>query len=224
MRIRHDSDKVKEFSQIMLSKYYRTSTKERKGWHRSDSISCPLKGYYRMAGEIQPEYKSRDVGMLLLGTLAHIALHKNFSAQEKVYWLANKVAITVDAIYDKGGKSYPIETKTTRKRIYKKGDLLQSWIEQLAIAMSIMNADVGYLMVMNIINFSLTVWEITMTKEEREMFIHGCIWQILSIAEAVEKKSPSLLTPKTNECRFCPYRPTRTKKGCSYYNPPETKR
>jgi len=215
MRIRHDSDKVKEFSEIMLSKYYKRGKNERpKGFHRSDALACPLRAFWRMTGEIEEEYGTRDVGTLLLGTLAHIALHKYFDAQEKVYTLQG-IYITVDAIYGK----YPIETKTTRKAIYKKEDLLQSWIEQIGMAMAVMKVNKGYLMVMNIITYGLTVWEITMTNEEREMFLNSCVWQIISIADAIKKKNPSSLTPKYSECKWCPYRPKRGKKGCPYYKP-----
>lgn len=213
MKIRHDSQKVKEFSEIMLQRYFNKSVTRRKGFHRSDAISCPLKAYWRLTGELQQEYGTRDVGTLLLGELCHVVLHRHFDAQEKVFNLQG-IYITVDAIYN--GK-FPIETKSTRKKIYRKEDLLESWLEQLAIAMAVMKVNTGYLMVLNIINFALTVWEITMTDEEREMFLNSCIWQILSIADAIKKKNPSILTPKYKDCHFCSYKPTRRKKGCPYY-------
>jgi len=215
LRIRHDSQKVKEFSEIMLSKYYSKSTNRRVGFHRSDAIACPLKTYWRMTGEIEQEYGTRDVGMLLLGELAHIALHEHFDAQEKEYNLQG-VFITVDAVHGK----YPIETKTTRKKIYKKEDLPQSWIEQLCIAMAVMGTNIGYLMVMNIITYGLTVWEITMTDTDREMFLNSCVWQIISIAKSIKDKTPEKLTPKYSECETCSYRPKRDKKGCPYYKKP----
>jgi hypothetical protein len=168
-----------------------------------------------MTGEIEQEYGTRDVGTLLLGELAHIALHKHFEAQEKVYKLQG-IFITVDAIYGK----YPIETKSTRKKIYKKEDLPHSWIEQLCIAMAVMKVNTGYLMVMNIITYGLTVWEVTMKDVEREMFLNSCVWQIISIADAIKKKNPDSLTPKYDDCKWCSYRPKRGKKGCPYYKKP----
>jgi len=215
MRIRHDSKKVKEFSEIMLSQFYQKSTTERTGFHRSDAIACPLRAYWRMTGIIEKEYTTRDVGTLLLGTLAHIALHKYFDAQEKVYKLQG-IYITVDAIQGE----YPIETKSTRKKIYKKEDLPQAWIEQLCIAMAVMKVNVGYLMVLNIITYGLTVWEITMSDQEREMFLNSCVWQIISIVDAIQKKDPRALTPKHSDCIWCPYRPKRGKKGCPFYEKP----
>lgn len=212
MEIKHNSKKVKEFSEIMLSRFYHKSTGERTGFHRSDAIACPLKAYWRMTGEIKQEYGTRDVGTLLLGTLAHIALHKYFDAQEKIYKL-HGIFITVDAIYGK----YPIETKTTRKKIYRKEDLPQPWIEQLCIAMAVMEVNTGYLMVMNIITYGLTVWEVTMKNDERKMFLNSCVWQIISIADAIKKKKPDSLTPKYSDCKWCSYRPKRGKKGCPYY-------
>ena len=217
MRIKHNSAMVKKFTDIILKKYYEESIKGRKGLHRGDAICCPLKTYYRLTGELKPQYTSRDVGTLILGTLAHIALHKNFKFQEKVYKLQG-IYVTVDAIYEENGVEYPVETKSTRKRIYRKEDLLESWIEQLSIAMAVMKVNKGYLMVLNIINFSLTVWEITLTDEERQMFLQSCIWQIMSITDAINKQDPSILTPKYSECKYCPYR-----KQCKYYKKPPKK-
>lgn len=217
MHIIHNSEMVKEFSDIMLKKYYQSSTVERKGFHRSDAISCPLKACWRMTGEIDEEYGTRDVGTLLLGTLSHIALHKNFDAQEKIFKL-HEIYITVDAIFGK----YPIETKTTRKKIYKKEDLPQEWIEQLAIAMAVMEVNKGYLMVMNIITYGLTVWEITMTTDERELFKQSCIWQILSIVDAIKNKDYSKLNPKYSDCKWCAFKPSRKRpNGCPYYKKPK---
>lgn len=203
----------------MLDKYYTRSVTRRVGFHRSDAISCPLKAYWRMTGEIKQDFTSGDVGTLLLGELCHIALHKHFDAHEKVYRLQG-IYITVDAIFN---NKYPIETKSTRKKVYRKEDLLDSWIEQLCIAMAVMKVNTGYLMVLNIITFGLTVWEITMSNEEREMFLNSCIWQIVSIADAIKKKTPEILTPKHPDCKWCSYRPKRGKKGCPYYKKPEKK-
>ena len=82
----------------MLTKFYQKSTVERTGFHRSDAISCPLKADWRITGEVEQEYGTRDVGMLLLGTLAHIAMHEYFDAHEQVFKL-HEIAITVDAIF-----------------------------------------------------------------------------------------------------------------------------
>lgn len=217
MKIEHNSEMVKQFTDIMLSQYYGKSVTGRTGLHRSDAIACPLKAYWRITKKIEAKWSSQDVGILLLGELAHIALHKNFDAQEKVYSIADQLYVTIDAIFGK----YPIETKTTRKKIYRKEDLPQSWLEQLAIAMSVMKIDIGYLMVINIISFSVTVWQITMTEEEREMFLQNCIWQILSILDSVQKLKPEILTPKIDECKYCSYRPMRVREGCPYYVKPK---
>jgi hypothetical protein len=202
----------------MLTDFYDNSVTGREGWHRSDSIACPLKGYWRITGEIKPDLGPSDVGILLLGELCHIALHKYFDAKEKVYDLGG-IAITVDAIYG----CFPIETKTTRKKVYKKEDLLDEWLEQLAIAMAVMGVNTGYLMVLNIITFGLTVWEVTMSTDELNMFGNACLFQNYSIGDAVKKRDPSLLKPKYKECGNCSYRPKprKDKKGCPYYKKPE---
>jgi len=214
---------VQQFADIML-KDFSKQQKDRSGLHRSDAIACPLRGYWRLTGQIKAIYDSSNVGILLIGTLAHIALHQNFDAQEEQHDL-NGIKVTIDAIYGvnsgSSGKRYPIESKTTRKKIYSKADLPQEWLEQLGIAMGVLDVDVGYLMIFNLISFSMSVWEITMGKEERQMFLDGAVWSVSVILEAVEKKTPEILTPKRMECKWCPYRPMKKReeneKGCPYY-------
>ena len=213
---------VQNFAEILMSDFTKQS-KTRTGLHRSDVIACPLKCYWRLTGLIKSIYTSQNVGILLIGTLAHIALHKNFDAQEKVFDL-DGMDVTVDAILGKLHDSpidYPIESKTTRKRIYRKEDLPEEWLQQLAIAMAVMNVDTGYLMIFNVITFSMTVWEITMRWDERNMFIDAAKWQKNSILDAVAKRKPELLQPKRSECEWCAYRPMRKREdvGCKWYNP-----
>lgn len=227
MQIVHKSEMVQKFAEIMMQDFSKQQ-KDRSGLHRSDSIACPFKAYWRLTGKIQAIYDSQNVGILLIGTLAHIALHRNFDAQEEVHDL-HGVNVTIDAIFGlesgSGGKRYPIESKTTRKKIYTKADIPQDWIEQLGIAMGVLDADLGYIMVFNLITFSITVWEVSMPKDERQMFLDGCVWQVGSILDAVKQGKPELLQPKTIECRFCPYRSMKKRpEGCQWYNPKEIKK
>lgn len=221
MNIQHKSEMVQRFAEIMMQDFS-TQQKTRSGLHRSDAIACPLKGYWRLTGEIKAIYDSSNVGILLIGTLAHIALHKNFDAQEEVHDV-HGINVTIDAIFGmdsgSGGIRYPIESKTTRKRIYNKADIPQEWLEQLGIAMAVCDVDLGYLMVFNVITFSISVWEISMTKDERQMFLDGMVYQVGTILTAVENKKPETLQPKRIECKWCGYRPMRKREGngCPWY-------
>lgn len=218
MRISHNSEMVKNFAERILRQHYKVHTLGRKGWHRSDAIACPLKAYWRITGEVKGEFRSRDVGILMLGKMSHNVLEQGFDVQEKVIRVGD-IAITVDAMVGK----HPVEIKSTRRKIYRKEDLPRPWIEQLSIAMSVMGADTGYLMVINIISFALTVWEFNVTNEDRELVLHTFIWQIMSIADAVKKKDPKILTPKHDDCQWCYYRPSRKNKGCPFYKKPPKK-
>ena len=222
MQINHKSEMVDAFAKIMM-RDFSTAQKTRTGLHRSDAIACPLKGYWRLTGEISSIYDSSNVGILLIGTLAHIALHKNFDAQEEVHDVSG-INVTIDAVFgvDSGvtdGKRYPIESKTTRKKIYSKADIPQEWLEQLGIAMGVCDVDLGYLMVFNVITFSITVWEIQMSKQERQMFLDGMVYQVSTILSAVESKKPETLQPKRMECKWCSYRPMKKREtmGCPWY-------
>jgi CRISPR/Cas system-associated exonuclease Cas4 (RecB family) len=219
IQIRHRSDMVSKFAEIMMEDFSKQQ-KDRTGLHRSDAITCPLKAYWRLTGKYQAIFTSQSVGILLIGTLAHLALHKNFDAKEEVHDL-HGVTVTIDAITEMDGKRYPIESKTTRKKIYGKDQIPQEWFEQLAIAMGVIDADRGYLMILNVITYSMTVWEISMSVEEREMFLNGCIWQVGSILDAIKQGKPELLQPKYDMCDWCPYKPSRSREdgGCPFYKP-----
>jgi hypothetical protein len=219
IKIIHRSDMVQKFAEIMMEDFSKQQ-KDRIGLHRSDAIACPLKAYWRLTAKYQAIFSSQSVGILLIGTLAHLTLHKNFNAQEEVHDL-HGISVTIDAITEMDGKRYPIESKTTRKKIYGKDQIPQEWFEQLAIAMGVLNADKGYLMILNVITYSMTVWEVSMSVEEREMFLNGCIWQVGSILDAIQQNKPELLKPKNDECEWCPYKPSRSRSdgGCPFYKP-----
>jgi CRISPR/Cas system-associated exonuclease Cas4 (RecB family) len=216
MKIEHKAEMVKDFAERILGYHYKTTTEGRKGWHRSDAIACPLKAYWRITEELKGEFRSRDVGILMIGTMAHQVLEQGFDAKEKVFDVAG-VKVTVDAL----AGEYPVEVKTTRKKVYRSGDIPRDWVEQLAIAMSVMGIDKGYLMIINIITFSLTVWEFTMNEDERELTKQAFIWQILNIADAIEKHKPEQLKPRYSDCMWCYYRPSKNSSGCPFYQKPK---
>ena len=212
MRIDSNSDMAKEFAERVLGHHYTKTTVGRKGWHRSDAISCPLKAYWRITGEIQGEYRSKDVGIVMIGEMGHQIVEKGFDAQEKVFNIAG-VQVTIDAIHGQ----YPVEWKTTRKQIFRKDEIPKDWIEQLAIGMSVMDVDKGYLAIINIINVAFLVFEFTMSEEERALTRNAFIWQIMNIADAVKNNKPEQLKPRHDDCFWCIYRPSKEKKNCQFY-------
>jgi hypothetical protein len=218
VKIKYNGDKTKEFSECILSYHYEKSTLGRKGWHRSDAISCPLEAYWRLTGEVKGEYRTRDTVTVMIGEMAHQVLEKGFDYQEKVFNF-HDVQVTIDAI----AGNCPIEIKTTRKKIFSKDQIPADWTEQLAIGMSVMDVDTGFLLIINIINGTFMVFDYTMNAEERELTRQAFIWQILSIADAIEKKNPDLLKPRYSDCHWCYYRPSKQSAGCKYYKKEEDK-
>jgi len=217
MEIVHNAEMVAKFSDIMLSEQIKKS-KDRQGFHRSDAISCPMKCYNRMTG-MEAIYDAQAIGYFLLGDLAHIALHRNFDAQEFHVKVANIITVSIDALMGK----FPIESKSTRKKIYTKDQIPQEWLEQLAFGMASLGTDVGYLMVINIISFAVMIWEVHMSIAERDMFKQAMEWKIVILMDAIQKLDPSKLEIKRSECEYCEYKPKRIREGkaCPYYNPIE---
>lgn len=213
MRIDYNPEMTKVFSERILRDHYERTTLGREGWHRSDAISCPLQAYWRITGEVKGSFRVRDVGIFLVGEMGHVLLERGFDYQEKIVDFYG-IKVTVDAIHGK----YPVEIKTTRMNICRKENLPREWVEQLSIAISVMGAPKGYLMVLNIVTLQFRVWEFKyFTEKERELFRKVFLNQILAIADAVDKRNPKLLKPKYKDCKFCYYRPYETNKGCPFF-------
>jgi CRISPR/Cas system-associated exonuclease Cas4 (RecB family) len=212
MRIESNSEMGKVFAERILGNHYARTSTGRKGWHRSDAIVCPLEAYWRITGEVKGEFRAMDVGIVMIGEMGHKVLEEGFDAKEKVFTIAG-VQVTIDAIHG----TEPVEIKTTRKQIYTKDAIPKDWVEQLAIGMSVMDVNKGYLMIINIINTALLIFEFTMSAQERELTRNTFIWQIMNIADAIEKKNPNLLKPRYEDCHWCHYRPSKENRNCPYY-------
>lgn len=217
MKIESNSEMANTFAERILSSHYEQNTKGRTGWHRSDGIVCSLEAYWRITGEVKGEYRSKDTGIVLIGEIAHGFLERGFDAQEKIF-LIEGIKVTIDAIHGE----FPVEAKTTRKQIYKKEDIPKDWVEQLAIGMSVMDVDKGYLMIINIVSAAFLVFEFTMSPQERELTRTAFLWQIRNIANAIDKKDPSLLKPRYSDCHWCHFRPSKEHQNCPYYKKEET--
>jgi hypothetical protein len=156
----------------------------------------------------------------VIGAIAHEIMHKYFDAQEKVFKLENAedVAVTIDALLGK----YPIESKTTRKKIYNKSQIPEDWKEQLCIGMATMGSNKGFLMILNVISFAVMVFEFDLSDEELSLWKTVFVAKILLIAKSLKEKNPNMLEPKFVDCKWCPYRPMRKRtnwSGCPNYRP-----
>jgi hypothetical protein len=242
MIIKFDNELSKKFTEVVLKNEIEHS-KERSGYHRSDCITCPEKPFNRVVRKLEAIFSPETIGIFLIGELAHLLLHQNFTAQEYEIMVADIVSMHIDAIAQgsdfqnligiedwKLDEKRPIESKTTRKVMYKQEDIPNEWLEQLAFGMAHLGVNIGYLMIVNMINFSVKVVTITMTNEERDMYKDVFLWKISLILDAVNKEDDSKLEPHRFDCKYCEYRPCKKRKlknpedkGCPKYNPFSTK-
>lgn len=230
---------AEKLSEIVLKKQIEHS-KERKGYHRSDIITCTHKPFNRVVRKLHAMFSPETMGIFLVGELAHLLLHQNFTAQEYEVIVANLVSMHIDAIASLGdfqdqvgiedwGKDEkrPIESKTTRKLIVRQEDIPNEWIEQLAFGMAYLGVTTGYIMIVNIINFHISVVTIKMNEKDRDMFKEAFMWKISLIINAVNLEDDSELEVKRFDCKYCEYRPSKKRKelygdedkGCPFYNP-----
>ena len=177
----------------------------RKGWHihRGDLIYCLRKAYFRLVGIPAPEVPVIEFS--IIGKTLHRIIEDSFRYVEQEVE-KDGISATVDIVASFVGGSLPIEVKTTRKRILDAGDIPVSYIEQLAIAMVMMNSDKGLLAILNIVTTELQVWLLQMTLKQRQTFWREILRRKTLLEKAIKLNNPLLLPRTLWMCSRCEYR------------------
>jgi CRISPR/Cas system-associated exonuclease Cas4 (RecB family) len=171
--------------------------------NRSDLLYCLRKAYYRLMSIEPSEHSSLE--FTVIGKTLHGIIERNFKYKEEEME-KDGISGTVDILMLLQDKQFPIEIKTTRKTIVVAADIPTSYIEQLKMAMIMLNVNEGLLAILNVITAELQVWVIRITEEEKWRF-----WQEIlrrrNLVELAAKIKDVLILPRMYwMCPRCEYR------------------
>lgn len=185
----------------LKSALYVEYNKEREGIHVSDILLCSRETVFR---RINPSpITDRELGFFTVGRAIHEAvqqLAKYFPKYEIEKEINYKVdGLTLKAhidLYD-SQNNIPIEAKTVRsKRLGKAGEPEEPKpfnVEQLKMYMTLVNADVGFIIYQFLLEyeaFPFKIFEVRMTKEEREKMLEKMIDDSFHLQMNIDQKTP----------------------------------
>lgn len=218
MEIFYDKEKSAEIEQKLIDKWskwegerkhYRVRRDEQvakrgKEFHVSDVVCCPLQTYCRMK-KFQRKFSKKNVGFMLFGIIAQKLFQWLYTEEECEYeaWIPD-VAIGHIDIFEAG--KYPMEIKSSRKRIFKRSQLPQKWVEQLVCYMAMTSSEIGWLVILNIFSCQVTCFCIKMTKEDILGQIVAMSTTVNERRRAVNLERPSMLRPDAEQYEFCYYK------------------
>ena len=202
--------------------------KARDGIHVSDINLCLRETVFR---RIKPEpITDRELGLFSAGRAIHEALQELAKYFPK-YEIEKEINFAIDGIvlkahidlFDKEN-NIPIEAKTVRKnRLGTYDKKTKTWspeepkpfnTEQLMMYMTLMDSDVGYIiyqLLLDYDNFPFKIFEVTMTKAERETMMEKMINDAFHLQMNIDNKTPErtkhiALDPNKNwKCNYCKY-------------------
>jgi CRISPR/Cas system-associated exonuclease Cas4 (RecB family) len=182
-----------------------TSFKGEPKVHRGDLIYCLRKAGFRLMGVEPPEHPV--IEFTVIGKTLHKLIERNFKYREEELEKEGILG-TVDIVMTVEGKRLAIEVKTTRKSINVSSDIPQIYLEQLKMAMIMLDTKEGLLAILNVITADLKVWLIRISEEEQHRFWHEILRRKELLEYAASVKNP-LLLPKTYwMCQRCEYKKT----------------
>lgn len=218
MEIFYDKEKSAEIEKKLIDKWfhweeqrkhYRISREERvakrgKEFHVSDVVGCPLKTYCRMKN-FERKFTKTNVGLMLFGIVAQKFIQWLYSEEECEYeaWIPDVIIGHIDVL--EMGK-YPLEVKASRKRIFKRSQLPQTWVEQLVCYMAMMSSEIGWLIILNIFSCQVTCFCIKMTKEDILGQLVAISTTVNERRRAVNLERPTMLRPNAEDYEWCYYK------------------
>lgn len=218
MRIFYDREKSAEIEGKLINKWanfeeqkkqYRIRRDERvakrgKEFHVSDVVSCPLQTYCRLK-KFQRKFTKKNVGMMMFGIVAQKLFQWLYPDEDCEYeaWIPDIVIGHID-IFE--GQKYPIEIKSSRKKIFKRSQIPQKWIEQLVCYMAMTSSQVGWLVILSIFSCQVTCFCVQMTKEEILGQLVVISTTVNERRRAVNLERPAMLRPSGEQYEYCVYK------------------
>lgn len=218
MEIFYDKDKSAEIEQKLIDKWsrwedekkrYRIRRDERvakrgKEFHVSDVVSCPLQTYCRMKN-FERKFTKSNVGLMLFGIVAQKLIQWLYTEEECEHeaWIPD-VAIGHIDIFEEG--KHPLEIKASRKRIFKRSQLPQKWVEQIVCYMAMTSSEIGWLIILNIFSCQVSCFCVKMTKEDILGQLVAISTTVNDRRRAVNLERPTMLRPDAEQYEWCYYK------------------
>ena len=199
----HDKNKAKEIEQKLMAKWDR-DRKPRTGIHTYDVVYCQLKAFLRFAG-VEKRITKQSVGFMVFGIIGDFLVGELFPRKYRHFktGLYDVIKSEIDVL-EQG--LYPLEIKTTRKRIFRKSQVPQKWVEQLLTYMCEQNAHQGWLVLLSIFSGQIMTFKLEITQQEIEAQKVVALERARIIKEAVNNRDPTPLQPQPAEYSLCDYK------------------
>lgn len=218
VKIYYDKEKSAELEQKLIDKWFKTEevrgkyrikreervTKRGKEFHISDVVCCPLQTYCRMK-KFQRKFTKKNVGMMLFGIVAQKLIQWLYSDGECEYeaWIPDIVIGHIDIFEE---HKHPLEIKASRKRIFKRSQIPQKWVEQIVCYMAMTSSKIGWLVILNVFSCQVSCFCVEMNDED-------ILGQLVLISKtvndrrrAVNLERPTMLRPNAEQYEFCYYK------------------
>lgn len=218
MKLFYDSTKAKEIEDKIL-KRFNEQFGHRNEVHLSDTCGCECKAYNRLTG-MEPVYTKRVIGILVFGEIAGLFIQLLYPPEQREYESTDIVYSHVDVYED---FKYPLEVKSSSQKIFEAAKVPLAWVLQFKRYMAKHNADVGWLLILNLFSRQVTAFKGIMTVQERIDEIGQMRESRDRILYARDNEDPSGLVLKTDGCPGCFYKPSKKRRelglgdGCTLY-------
>jgi len=218
MKIYYDKDKSAEIERKLWEKWdernrsrdeyepiTHSETPHGSEYHVSDAIYCPMKKICQDLG-FPREFTKQGIGTMLVGIVAQKLIQWLYppSEREVVALMSNLVQGHID-IYEQ--LRYVIEIKFSRKRIYRRDDVPDIWINQVCSYMAMKSSYKGWIIIVNLISCQVSAFCI-------ELYNSDILDILLALTNSVIHMDYLKNTQKYDEAQIHPEEYT----GCAYKN------
>lgn len=219
MRLYYDSGKAEEIRNKLIKKFM-----ERQGHgnevHLSDTCHCEMKAYNRLSGLVDPLYTAQIIGYMMIGLAGEEVLKMIFPPEQCEYESLDIVPSHVDVLED---FRWPLEIKWSVQKIFKAQDVPRGWLLQHMRYLAKHNANVGWLLIMNLFSRQLMAFKMVTDVDERMEQLQLIRDSKARILYAVSTGDTSNLIIIPKECSGCFYKPSKKRRelgmgtGCPRY-------
>lgn len=187
--------------------------------HLSDTCYCPMKCYNRLDG-MKPLRTKTTKGFMIVGNVVQYVVQQIYPPEQREYESTDIVYSHVDVYED---FQFPLEIKGSARKIFKAADVPPVWRLQLMRYMAKHNAEVGWMIILNLFSRQLHAFKMVMTPDDRWEQIEEMLKFKMDIQKSREEEDPYLLEIHEDKCSKCDYKPSKKRrdsslgKGCVRY-------